>query len=134
MIYLLQHASTLHSLVFSWLERFCTDSAFIQKTFVTILSSVNQSTLRHLDIPVDNADQVKMILSGLKYLFSVRFRVFKQSISREIREQLTKCTRDSSVEETPSSVSVWLGERLESQNGCKRIKLSHSAKSRLQEI
>lgn len=125
MIYLLQHTSTLHSLVFTWLERFCADSVLIQKTFAAILSSVNQSKLRHLDIPVENADQVKMILSGLKHLFSVRFRVFKPSISRDIREQLTKCTTDSSVQETTSSTSVWFGERLESQDGCKRIKLCH---------
>ena len=134
MIYLLRQTSTLHSLVFSWLERFYADSVFIQTTFVAILSSLNQSTLRHLDIPVDNADQVKMILSGLKHLFSVRFRVLKPSISREILEQLTECTRDSSVQETPSLISVWFGERLESQNGCKRRKLSDSTESRLQEI
>jgi hypothetical protein len=60
-IYLLQQTSNIHPLRSDWIERICADSVFILKTCDAIPSSVNQSTLRHLNIPVDNVDHVKTI-------------------------------------------------------------------------
>ena len=137
-IYVLQLTTNIHSLSFTWGGGgggdFCPDGVPLRTTVAAVVSSVNQSTLRHFDVQVETVDEVKIILNGLKHLFSIRFRVWEPLTSEEIREELTKYTRDSSIQETPDSIFVWFGERLETPHGYKCIKLSHPTGSRSEEI
>ena len=127
LIDLLQQTSNLRSLTFKWKEEFEEDRFFGREICSVIIRHFNRLTLRHLNIPIFNLDQLKMFLDRMTNLLSFKVCLSMQSpTSVEIIDYVNKLLmNECSILEDSGSVSIWMDARVKENSGCKRIKLSH---------
>jgi hypothetical protein len=102
------------------------DNPFVvDKVCFRIIGFLAQSNLRHLNLPIFNLDQIKMILDRFPTLSSLTLRVSTGSISAaEIFDYFRTSWPDCSMVKDQEFISIWLDDRSK-HNDRKRLKLSH---------
>jgi hypothetical protein len=82
---------------------------------VPTICSIVSYPIQHLQIPVNNVDEMKLILKQFDYLSSVTFKFTADSLNpiAEIIEWLTATSRDFTHQSTKFSLSLWLGKQMQ---------------------
>jgi hypothetical protein len=106
---LLQRTRNVHWLTFIS-QSINGDSVYSKDLYSAILRYVDQSKLRHPEIPVENIHQVQMLLKTFQGLLSVRFYLWGTSLTaRKIIEHVETVRPGCSITEWYTWVSIWLG-------------------------
>ncbi|CAF1063116.1 unnamed protein product [Adineta steineri] len=84
--------------------------------------------IKHLQIPVDDLNDIKIVLERCNHLSSIQFDIRQRKFSKEIVQWIVDNTIDSTYRTDANFVKVWLGKnKIESNEfnvGFKRMKFS----------
>lgn len=77
------------------------------------ICSIMSDQIKHLQMPVNHVEEIKMIIDRFDHLFSVTFHFVIDSLVSitEILDWLLAIRRDFTYQSTKSSLSLWLGRR-----------------------
>jgi hypothetical protein len=81
---------------------------------VQTICSIVSYPVQHLQIPINNIEEMKVILKRFDYLSSVTFKFATDSLDpiAEIVQWLLKASRDFTYQSTKFSLSLWLGKKI----------------------
>jgi len=107
------------------------DSSFdTYKSVRTIenIYSIVPRHVKHLEIPINDLNQIKMILERCQHLSTIKFDTGLSKLSEEVIKWFAENTINTRCREDYKMVTVWLGKKIiESTEICidhKRIKLT----------
>ena len=82
-------------------------------TPMQVICSIVPIRIKHLQVPINNTEDMKVILNRFEHLFSVTFSFATvSSISHtEVFDWLTSLGRDFTNQLTICSLSLWLGKK-----------------------
>ncbi|CAF1126692.1 unnamed protein product [Rotaria sordida] len=92
--------------------------------FLDNLCSVIPRQIRHLQIPINKLDQIKIILERCQDLSVVQFEITRSKFSEEVIQWFTQNTIDSTFRRRERYNTIWIGKKTnEISINHKRIKL-----------
>ena len=126
---LLKQTSNLHSLTIGLRLNTICDPFVVEKVCFRIIAFLDRSNLRHLNIPIFNLDQIKIILDRFTNLFSLTLCLSTGSInSKQILDYFQTSWHGCSIVTHQEFISIWFNEgsnKNSINNDRKRMKLSH---------
>ena len=125
LIDLLKQTPNLQSLTIDWRSNGKDDPFVVEKVGFRIIGFLDPSKFRHLNIPIFNLGQIKMILDRFANIFSLTLCLSTGSISAaEIFDYFRTSWPDCSMVKDQDSISIWLDDRSKKKDR-KHLKLSH---------
>jgi hypothetical protein len=125
LIDMLKQTSNLQPLTMYSRSAFKEGSLFVQTVCSTIIDRLDQSKLRHLNIPIFHLDQLKVLLKRFTNLFNLTLCVSIESKNYpEIIDYVKTLMNGYSIVNESRSVLICLDERSKTSNYHKRIKVS----------
>jgi len=120
MIAILEQSFNLSSLIIH--SRF---SQFELYPFLNSICSIIPRQIKHLQIPINQTDQIEIILERCPYLVVLQFEITRSKISAEVVEWFKQNTIDSTFWRHSGCDIIWIGKkRDEISINHKRIKLT----------
>jgi hypothetical protein len=119
MISIIEQSNNLLSLIIH--SRF---SKYELYPFLNSLCSKLPRQIKHLQIPINQLDQIKIILERCQYLSVVQFEVTRTKFSAEVAEWFAENTIDSAFWRHSGCDIIWIGKKINHISvNHKRIKL-----------
>ena len=119
-ISILEQSSSLSSFIIN--SRFFNFELY---PFLNDLCSVIPRQIKHLQIPINQLDQVKKILDRCPNLSSAQFQITRLKCSQEVIHWFNENTVDSKIKKSAECHVIWIGRKINNiEVSNKRIKLS----------
>ncbi len=118
-IRLLEQSSKLSSLIIHSLY-----SKYELYPFLNDLCEILPRQIKYLQIPINELEQIELILERCSYLSVIKFEIPRRKFSREVIQWFEKNTIDSMFTRQNGCDRIWIGKRINRINeNPKRIKV-----------